>query len=346
MGATMKDIAKRTGLGLATISSYLNGGNVREKNRIKIEEAIEELHFEVNEVARGLKTNRTKTIGIVIPELNNIFFAEIITGAEDILRSHGYATMICDCRSDIEREKEAVEFLYHRRVDGLIVMPTGTSDCGFRKFIRAGKPVVMIDRKMRDISCDCILVDNEGAAEDAVNRLINAGHRKIGLIAGPEDVYTARERQRGYQKAMHDNGIPICDNMTVRGNYTIAGGAAAMRTLRESNPDMTAVFISNYEMTVGAMMEINDLGIHVPDELSVIGFDNIEFAKAYAPRLSIVTQPTARIAEEAANILIERLQGKELTAKSEQPDVDGEGTTVTVTLRTGFAEGRSVKKLI
>ena len=167
----MKDIAKRTGLGLATISSYLNGGNVREKNRIKIEEAIRELHFEVNEVARGLKTNRTKTIGIVIPELNNIFFAEIITEAEDILRSHGYATMICDCRSDPEREKEAVDFLYHRRVDGLIVMPTGTSDPGFQKFLRAGKPVVMIDRKMRDVACDCILVDNEGAAEDAVKRL-------------------------------------------------------------------------------------------------------------------------------------------------------------------------------
>ena len=228
MGATIKDIAKRTGLGLATISSYLNGGNVREKNRIKIEEAIKELHFEVNEVARGLKTNRTKTIGIVIPELNNIFFAEIITEAEDILRSHGYATMICDCRSDIEREKEAVDFLYHRRVDGLIVMPTGTSDPGFQKFLRAGKPIVMIDRKMRDVACDCILVDNEGAAEDAVKRLIQAGHTKIGMIAGPEDVYTARERQRGYQKAVQESGIICDDSLIARGNYTIAGGAAAM----------------------------------------------------------------------------------------------------------------------
>ena len=121
----MKDIARETGLGLATISSYLNGGNVREKNRIKIEEAIEKLHFEVNEVARGLKTNRTKTIGIILPELNNIFFSEIITAAEDLLRSHGYATMICDCRSDVKREEEAAEFLLHRRVDGLIMMPTG-----------------------------------------------------------------------------------------------------------------------------------------------------------------------------------------------------------------------------
>ena len=99
MAATMKDIARRTGLGLATISSYFNGGNVREKNRIKIEEAIEELHYEVNEVARGLKTNATKTIGVVIPELNNTFCAEIITGMEDVLRSHGYATIVCDCRT-------------------------------------------------------------------------------------------------------------------------------------------------------------------------------------------------------------------------------------------------------
>lgn len=353
MGATMKDIARRTGLGLATISSYLNGGNVREKNRIKIEEAIEELNFEVNEVARGLKTNRTKTIGIVIPELNNIFFAEIITEAEDILRSQGYATMICDCRSDAEREREAVEFLYHRRVDGLIVMPTGTSDAGFQKFIRAGKPIVMIDRKMRDVCCDCILVDNEGAAEDAVKRLVRAGHRKIGMIAGPEDVYTARERQRGYEKAVKENKAAADAGLIARGNYTIAGGAAAMRALWENNPDMTAVFISNYEMTVGAMMEINDLGIRVPDELSVIGFDNVDFARASAPRLSIVTQPTAKIAREAADTLLEKLRDKERMAErreecgAEQEDRAGSGgpATATVTLKTGFVEGRSVKVL-
>ena len=118
MAATMKDIARRTGLGLATISSYFNGGNVREKNRKKIEEAIEELHYEVNEVARNLKTNATKTIGVVIPELNNTFCAEIISGMEDILRNHGYATMICDCRTDRKLEQEAVDFLLRKRVDG------------------------------------------------------------------------------------------------------------------------------------------------------------------------------------------------------------------------------------
>ena len=123
MAATMKDIARRTGLGLATISSYFNGGNVREKNRIKIEEAIQELHYEVNEVARGLKTNATKTIGVVIPELNNTFCAEIITGMEDVLRSHGYATIVCDCRTIRGWSGMQWSFLSRKRVDGIISMP-------------------------------------------------------------------------------------------------------------------------------------------------------------------------------------------------------------------------------
>ena len=342
MGATMKDIAKRTGLGLATISSYLNGGNVREKNRIKIEEAIEELHFEVNEVARGLKTNRTKTIGIIIPELNNIFFAEIITETEDILRNHGYATMICDCRSDEKREEEAEEFLFHRRVDGLILMPTGNGEKGIQRFLRAGKPVVLIDRKMEQTDCDCVLVDNEGAAEEAVDRLFAAGHRKIGIIAGPDKIYTAKERLSGYRKAFYGKGMTPGEEFIARGDYTIAGGARAMRELMEKNKEMTAVFISNYEMTVGAMMELNDLGVSVPEELSVIGFDNEDFARALRPRLSIVTQPSGEIARRAAELLLGRLERE--TAAKQPGNLESERPE-TVTLKTGFVEGRSVKYL-
>lgn len=354
MSATIKDIAKCTGLGLATISSYLNGGNVREKNRIKIEEAIKELNFEVNEVARGLKTNRTRMIGIIIPEMNNTFFAEIITEAEDILRSHGYATMICDCRSDAKREKEAADFLFHRRVDGLIIMPTGPAGISLERFIKSGKPIVMIDRKRDDVSCDCILVDNDGAACDAVERLIRAGHKRIGMIEGPEDIYTTKERRRGYKKALENAGIALEERLIAKGNYTIAGGAAAMRKLREDNPDMTAVFVSNYEMTVGAMMEINELGIAVPEELSVIGFDNIDFAKAAVPRLSIVTQPTKEIAREAASVLLERLNeaaGKPLPGPSDPPSDGGTGQQIKgrevkiIKLKTQFMEGRSVKEL-
>lgn len=341
MAATIKDIAKATGLGLATISSYLNGGSVREKNRIIIEQAIEELHFEVNEVARGLKTNRTKVIGIIIPELNNIFCAEIITEVEDVLRNHGYATMICDCRTDEKREAEAAEFLYHRRVDGLLIMPSGNKGAYLQKYVKAGKPVVMIDRKMKEAAGDCVLVDNEGAAKTAVQHLIKAGHCKIGMIAGPEDVYTAEERLRGYKLALSEAGIPQNQELIERGNYTIRGGSKAMQQLVQRNPSMTAVFVSNYEMTMGAIIEANELGIRIPDNISIIGFDNIEFAKASIPRLSIVTQPTQEIGNRAASMMLKRLEETKTEAKT---DTDNRISQYeSIKLETSFVEGNSVK---
>ncbi len=333
MAATMKDIAKRTGLGLATISSYLNGGNVREKNRIKIEEAIEELNFEVNEVARGLKTNKTKTIGVIIPELNMTFCTQIITEVEDLLRSRGYATIICDCRSDEKREEEAVEFLFHRRVDGLIIMPSGKQGKHLNKFTRAGKPVVLIDRKLKEIECDCVLVDNEWASKDAVERLLAAGHKRIGMIAGPQDIYTAKERYRGYCTAMGNAGLSAEDRLVAHGDYTIESGASAMKELVSQNPDMTAVFVSNYEMTMGAIIEINELRIEIPGQLSFIGFDNVEFAKANIPRLSIVIQPTQEIAGHVSELMLRRLE-----------ENGNQGERETIKLRTSFVEGKSVKE--
>ncbi len=333
MGATIKDIARETGLGLATISSYLNGGNVREKNRAKIEAAIEALHFEVNETARGLKTNKTKIIGIVIPELNNIFCAEMISVAEDILRQNGYATMLCDCRSDVHREAEAIEFLLHKRVDGLLIMPTGEYSESLSLFAEQKKPVVLIDRKVRGFIGDCVLADNEGAAKEAVLRLVDAGHQKIGLISGPQEVYTASARNWGFQKAMMEAGLSLENSLMVCGDYTIKGGARAMRTLHETHPDMTAVLVSNYEMTVGAMIEINESGIRVPEELSIIGFDNVEFAKACSPKLSIMTQPTRQMAMSAVRLMLDRLNGND-----EKP-------AEMVILSTSYVGGRSVRQI-
>lgn len=333
MAATIKDIAKQTGLGLATISSYLNGGNVREQNRVKIEQAIEDLHYEVNEVARGLKTNRTKLIGILIPELNNIFCAEIITEVEDILRSHGYATMVCDCRTDESREKEAVEFLKKRRVDGVIVMPTGSKGKHFAKLIKAGIPVVLLDRKLDDVECDCVLVDNQQGTKEAVERLIQAGHRKIGMITGPENVFTAKERLLGYYEALKEAGLQADETLVSYNDYTITGGITGLRKLVEQNGDMTAVLVANYELTMGVVIEANELNLRIPDELSVIGFDNVEFARACVPKLSIISQPTKQIAQQVSELMLQRLE-----IETENADC------LVVKLQTGFVEGKSVKR--
>ena len=335
MAATMKDIARQTGLGLATISSYFNGGNVREKNRIKIEAAIEELHYEVNEVARGLKTNATRTIGVVIPDLNNTFCAEIITGMEDVLRSHGYATIVCDCRTDRKLEQEAVEFLIRRRVDGIINMPVDEEGKHLRKFQKTGKPIVLIDRRIQGISCDSVLVDNRKAAEDAVQCFIKNGHRNIGIIGGPEGIFTAQERLSGYSKALKEAGIPIRGSLIFHGDYTIQGGVRGLEELVRSNPDMTAVFVTNYEMTMGAMIGVNELGIKIPEQLSMIGFDNLQFARACNPKLTIVSQPTDGIAREVARIMLEHLEN----GKQENEECFSEK------LQTEIVEGKSVSFL-
>lgn len=310
MATTIKDIAKKTGLGLATVSSYLNGGNVREKNRIEIEKAVKELNFEVNEIARGLKTNKTKTIGVVIPELNNVFCTEIITEMEDILRNHGYATIVCDCRTDKEIEKNAVEFLYRKRVDGIINMPVNVDGSHLKPFIKAKKPIVLIDRKINEIECDCVLVDNITAVKKAIGMFISKGHIKIGMISGPEEIFTAQERLLGYKLALMEAGIVPDDCMIAHGDYTIKSGVKCLEELVRNNPDMTAVFVANYEMTMGTMIGINEIGIKIPENLSVIGFDNIEFARACKPKLTIVTQPTKEIAINIADLILKRISGE------------------------------------
>lgn len=312
MASTMKDISRATGLGLATISSYFNGGNVREQNRIKIEKAIEELHYEVNEVARGLRTSATHTVGVVIPELNNVFCSEVITGMEDVLRSNGYATIVCDCRSDPGLEKEAIDFLIRKRVDGIINMPTDVEGRNLRQYLDSRKPLILIDRQIQGFPCDCVLVDNHQAAEDAVGYLVRMGHKNIGIICGPRGIFTSRERLDGYASAHKKAGIPVQESLIFHGDYTIRSGVRGIRELAGRNPHMTAVFVTNYEMTMGAVIGLNELGKSFPEDLSLVGFDNLEFARACSPSLTIVEQPTGKIGEEVAGIMLRRLTEPEM----------------------------------
>lgn len=342
MAATIKDIAKKTGLGLATISSYINGGNVREANRIKIEAAIEELHYEINEVARGLKTNKTKTIGVVIPELNNIFCTEIITSMEDVLRSQGYATIVCDCRTDKKLEAEAIAFLTQKRVDGIINMPVDTTGAHLEAFRKSGKPVVLIDRKIKNLNCDSVFVDNRAAAREAVQVFLQNGHKHIGIITGPKDIFTAQERLLGYKDALLSAGIEIRQSLICYGDYMMPSGVDGLEKLVKENPDMTAVFVCNYEMTMGAVIGANELGLVIPDDLSLIGFDNCSFARACRPKLTIVVQPTELIGTEVAKIMLSRLEcGERDKTLENNKQIDERHENIK--LMTSISYGKSVK---
>ncbi len=309
IAATIKDVAKYTGLSIATISKYINGGNVLEQNRVRIEAAIKALDFKVNEIARGLKTNKTMTIGVLIPSLESIFFTTIVSYIENILLQNGYSTIISDYRQDSDLENSKFDFLINKAVDGIIVMPLGIDEDRIAKALERNVPVVLIDRAIKGLDCDVVLVDNLNASYNAVEHLITKGHKRVGIICGPQNIYTAQERLTGYFRVYEDYHLQVDERLIKYGDYEVESGYRLLNELLDSSNPPTAVFVTNYEMTLGAIMALNERNIKVPEELSFIGFDNIQLAKVVKPSLSVVVQPMQQIGEAAANVLLKRLKG-------------------------------------
>lgn len=306
---TMKDVARISGLSIATISKYINGGNVLEENRVVIEKAIKELGFEVNEIARGLKTNKTMTIGLLIPSLENIFFTSIVSNIESILIKNGYSTIICDYKEDKNLEKLKLDFLVKKMVDGIITMPMGCDIEIINSVIKRNIPIVLIDRALKGVECDTVLVDNLNASYNAVEQLIILGHKRIGIICGPDDIYTAQERLKGYERVHEDYAMNIDSNLIKKGDYQVESGYSLLLELIKMEEPPTAILVTNYEMTLGAIMAINESDIKIPNDISFIGFDNLQLAKVVKPPLSIVIQPVKQIGEVAANLILKRLKG-------------------------------------
>lgn len=331
IASTIKDVAKYTGLSIATISKFINGGNVREENKKRIEEAIKALDFKVNEMARGLKTNKTATIGILIPSLENIFITSIVSRVESILLEYGYSTIICDYRTNRELENQKFDFLMSKSVDGIILVPQSIDEIKIKEALEKDIPVILIDRSIKGVDCDVVLVDNLNAAYNAVEHLITRGHRRVGIICGPQNIYTAQERLKGYLRVHEDYQLEIDDTLVRYGDYEIQSGMELMNYFLDMKNPPSAVFVTNYEMTLGAVMALNSRNVTVPDDLSLIGFDNIQLANVVKPRLSIVVQPMQQIGEFAANLLLRRMRG------------DSNGFPAMLRLKTEIMEGDSIK---
>ncbi len=331
----MKDLAQATGLGLATISKYFNGGTVRERNRLLIEDAVKRLHFVPNEVARSLKTKQTHVIGVVIPELSNAFITSIISTMEDLLRKRNYAVIVCDCRSDPKQEKDAVAFLLHRQVDGLINMPTDPTGTPLRPAVEAGIPVILVDRLIPSLEgqVSAVVIDNVRAAEEASETLIRHGHRRIGLVLGNPGMYTTNCRLQGYLNTLNLAGIVPDQRDICYGNYTMNGGYQAVQSLMERKDRPTALFITNFEMTLGGMLALQQSGIRVPEDVSVIGFDKLDVFGNIFPNLTLIHQPQNIIGRECANLILDLL--------SDSQDVPHR----VVTIATQVTKGTSVRFL-
>ncbi len=309
--ATIKDISRETGLGLATVSKYLNGGTVRPENKILLQKTIERLGYTMNNTARALKTNKTKMVGIVIPELSNLFMTTILTEVEDILRKNGYGVLVTDCRSNSELEHQSVEFLLSKQVDGIINVPVSSNAEHLLSARERGIPVVLVDRQLPIDYADFIGVDNILAGEMATELLLNANHKNIAIISGPENLSTAKDRVIGYKNALKKSNVKVFNENIINSDFTIESGYQSMKKLISTRQDITAVFTTNYEITVGAIIALNELSVKLPKQLSVVGFDNIELSRVINPKLTIVAQPITQIAITTATTMLARLQGED-----------------------------------
>lgn len=310
MAVTIKDLAKETGLANATISAYLNGIPVREYNRVKIEEAINKLGYIRNDYARGLKTHRSGTIGVLIPELSNVFSTTIITEIEEKLREKGYGIIVCDCRTDLQREAESIRFLLSKMVDGLIIMPVSTDKNALSVAIEKNKPVVVIDRMTDSSDVSHVVINNSEISKTATLRIIDKNCQRIALVTGDMGVYTAKERKAGYEEAMKEKGF-YDESYVYNGGLSVEGGYAATKAVLREHPDVQAIFVTNYEMTIGSIIALNEEGKKIGKDIEFTGFDNVEITRAFVPSMETVNQPLAEIGRVAAETMVDMVDGGE-----------------------------------
>lgn len=309
--STLKDISQYTGLSIATISKYINGGNVLLENQKLISEAIDLLDYRVNQAARVLKTDRTMIVGVLLPMPITPFFSGICAIMENYLKKEGYSVILCSC-ADPEEEIEKILFFIDQNVDGIVLVPQfiSANDINRVKEFRERKtPFVVMDRYIPEYECDRILVDNSNATYNAVEQFITSGHKRIGIILGPSNVSTAYERRLGYERVHDDYYLPI-DPVLIRiGDYSISSGYNEMKKLFDMETPPTAVIGTNCEMAIGAITLVFERKMRIPEDISFIGYDEIQFTKIMNSPITTVIQPVPEIAKHTAEILLKRMCG-------------------------------------
>ena len=308
--ATIKDVAKTAGVSLSTVSKYLNGGNLREENAKAIASAIAKLDYHANPFARNLKSPHNPSIGILLPDISAPFFGSVVTALDKTLRENGYHTLISCYGADHGLERENLQFLLMSGIEGLVYIPENLSLSEFRE-LTSGRniPIVQVDRMILGVNSDAVLVNNADAVHRAVSTLIQKGHRRIATIAGPKSVYTAKERHIGYLRALSDHDVLYDDALIISGDNTFATGYLGFEALMQLPEPPTAVFASNYDITLGLLTAAREQGLHIPDDLDIFGFDCVRICSMMKPPLPVVHQPEQEIGTLAATYLVERLSG-------------------------------------
>jgi len=307
--ATIRDVAKRAGVSVATVSHVINGTrHVAPETAERVQRAMEELDYYPNAVAQSLRTRTTHAIGVVVSDITNPFFATLVRGAEDAALEAGYSIVVCNSDETLEKENRYVQVLRRRRVDGMLLAPVGGGENpAIWKLARQGVPFVFVDRRAPGVEADAVLSDNVGGAYLATKHLLERGHERIGIVLGIPGATTSEERLAGYRRALEEAGIPLAEELVVWGGYRVEGGRRATAELLSLTPPPTAIFSTNNLMTVGTLQELFARGVRIPDQIAVVGFDDLEWAEMANPSLTAVAQRPYEIGRWALEILLERL---------------------------------------
>ncbi len=310
--ATIKDVAAHAAVSVATVSAVINKNKyVSPELEQRVQTSIATLGYQRNSFARGLKTQVSHCIGVIVPDITNPFYTNIARGVEDVAHAHNYSLILGNTDEDPEKEKKYLQLLESKQADGLIIAVTDRSYAYLKSLPIQNLALVSIDRSLFDLGIDTVMVENKVGARTAIEHLIALGHRRIGLLTGVRGIAPTEERLMGYTEALEKHGIAIDPTLIVTTRPRIDGGERGALQLLAGEDRPTALFMMDGTMIVGALQTITNLGLRCPEDIALACFDDFTWASVMRPHLTVVDQPTYEIGRQAAHLLFDRLQNRE-----------------------------------
>ncbi|MHB8278338.1 MAG: LacI family DNA-binding transcriptional regulator [Candidatus Humimicrobiaceae bacterium] len=301
----IKDVAKKAKVSVATVSHVINNSQyVSDKLKKKVLKAIENLDYQPNILAGSLRSKRTGTIGLIIPDSSNMLYASMGKRIEDILFSLNYNTIFCNTDYNTHKELAIINNMRSKNVDGVLIVPVDRNNININKFVQSRIPTIILDRKISGNELITITVENEVGVYEATKYLLDLGHRNIGYIDRNTPHSHSIERLKGYKNALENFGLKVSDNLVAKSGFSFENGYFTMGTLLKNNPELTALITFNYTAAIGATRAIADAKLKIPNDISVIGFDDVPLCQYSIPRLTSIHYPIEEIAEVATKTLL------------------------------------------
>jgi LacI family transcriptional regulator len=314
----MREVAERAGVSVTTVSHVINNSRpVNPQTRHRVEEAMQTLGYQPNVLARSLRRGVTHTIGVILPDSTNPYFAEVVRGIEDTSFDQGYSVILCNSDNDLDKERHYTNVLVEKQVDGIIFVAAGLSSENIYALQVRGVPLVLVDRHVPEVLVDNVLTDNLLGGRLATNHLIELDHRIIGCISGPKGVRLSSERIDGYRQALKSAGISLDPRMIVEGDFQYQSGYEGSKALFNQQPSPTAIFACNDLMAIGVYRFAHENNLNVPEQLSIVGFDDVRLSAYTNPPLTTVHQSKHEMGSKAAKLLMTRIADQDLEPRQE-----------------------------